>query len=57
MARLLEILKGKKTYIVAVIVFVLGGLDALGYTEITATVYALLGALGLASLRDGIANR
>ena len=46
-------LKGKKTYIVAGVTFVLGGLTALGYV-IPVWVYPLLGSLGLGTLRAGV---
>lgn len=50
---MLNFLKGKKTYFVAAVVFILGGLDALGYT-IPAELYALLGGLGLGTLRASV---
>lgn len=50
-----EFLKGKKTYIVGAVTFILGGLQALGY-PIPAEVYALLAGLGLAALRAGVSN-
>ena len=46
-------LSGKKTYIVAVAIFVLGGLQASGIA-IPEYVYVLLGALGITTLRSGV---
>lgn len=46
-------LAGKRTYIVAAVTFVLGGLQALGL-HVPTEVYALLGSLGLAALRAGV---
>lgn len=51
--KLLKYLKGKKTYLVAGIVFVLGGLEALGYA-VPQELYVLLGGLGLYTLRSAI---
>lgn len=48
--KFIKYLRGKKTYIVAAITFVLGGLDALGY-PVPPELYALLGSLGLITLR------
>ena len=49
-------LQGKKTYIVAGITFILGGLTAIG-VEIPSEVIWLLGAAGLGSVRDAIAKK
>jgi hypothetical protein len=46
-------LDGKKSYIVSVVIFVLGGLQAVG-VNIPTEVYAILGSLLGASLRAGI---
>ena len=46
-------LEGKKTYLVALTAAVLAGAQALGY-PIPEYVYALLGALGLGTLRAGV---
>lgn len=46
-------LKGKKTYIVALITAIIAGAQALGY-NIPNEVYAILGALGLSTLRAGV---
>lgn len=48
-----EFLKGKKTYIIAAITFVVGGLQATG-TEIPEWVWPLLAALGITFVRTGI---
>ena len=50
---MLNWLNGKKTYAVAVITFVLGGLQAAG-VAIPPWIYPLLAAAGLGSLRDGV---
>jgi hypothetical protein len=52
---IIKYLEGKKTYIVAAIVFVLGGLQAIGY-PVPEYVYPLLGALGLGTLRAGVSK-
>ena len=49
----IELLKGKRTYLVAGATFVLGGLSACGLT-VPIWIYTLLGALGLGSLRAGV---
>jgi hypothetical protein len=49
----MEWLKGKKTYVIAIATFVIGGLSALGYT-VPEYVYVLLGAIGLGTLRAGV---
>lgn len=46
-------LAGKKTFIVAGITFILGGLMAVG-VEVPEFVWVLLGATGLGSVRDAI---
>lgn len=48
-----EFLKGKKTYMVVAVTFVLGGLQACG-VDVPEAVYVLLGALGLGTLRAGV---
>lgn len=50
---MLEMLKGKKTYIVAAIAGILAVADALGY-PVPQPVYALLAALGLSTTRAAI---
>lgn len=56
MQSLFDALKGKKTYIIAVAIFVLGGLKATGYIDEDAyqSLVGLFGAAGLATLRHGI---
>lgn len=44
---------GKRTYLIGFVVFILGGLQALGY-HIPSDVYALLGGAGAMSLRAAI---
>lgn len=48
-------LEGKKTYIVAAVTIALAVADALGY-QIPEAVYAVLAALGLGTLRAGVAK-
>lgn len=48
-------LEGKRTYIVGAVTFVIGGLQALG-VDIPVWVYPMLGSLGLAALRAGVAK-
>lgn len=50
---MLDILKGKKTYLVAVTTFALALADAMGWA-VPASVYAILGALGLTTVRQAI---
>lgn len=56
MEGIINFLSGKKTYIVALVTAVLAGVSALGY-PIPEYVYAILGALGLGTLRAGIASK
>ena len=49
----MNFLQGYRTYIIAAIVFVLGGLQALGF-PIPPEVFALLGGAGLATLRASV---
>lgn len=53
MSSIRSFLYGKKTYIIGAVVFILGGLSALGI-QIPTEVYALLGGLGLTTLRAGV---
>lgn len=53
--KLVNFLKGKKTYIVGTVVFILGGLQAIG-VEVPAEAFTLLGALGLWTLRAGVSK-
>lgn len=55
MTKILDFLNGKKTYIVAVIIALTAGVQALGYT-IPDWVYALETALGLGAVRVGVAK-
>lgn len=48
-------LDGKKAYLVSAVIFIVGGLKALGYEIPEEVVVMLLGALG-ASLRAGISK-
>lgn len=56
MKKPLACLKGKKTYIVAGLIFILGGLKALGLIDDEAylVLIGLFNAAGLASLRNGL---
>jgi hypothetical protein len=53
MKGLLKFLKGKKTYFAAAALFVVGGLEALGWLpkDVTDPLKVFLGAAGLAALR------
>ena len=53
MDSIFSFLDGKKTYIAAAVTAILGATQALGY-EIPEYVYALIGALGLTSLRAAV---
>ena len=55
MQNLIALISGKKTYIVAGVTFILGGLQAVGY-PIPDFVFPLLGALGLGALRAGVSK-
>lgn len=55
MKKLQYFLEGKKSYIVSALIFVLGGLQALG-VEVPSEVYAILGGLLGVSLRAGISK-
>ena len=55
MQNLIALISGKKTYIVAAVTFVLGGLQAVGY-PVPEYVYPILGALGLGALRAGVSK-
>ena len=48
-------LKGKKTYITALVIGLLAAAQALGY-PIPEWIYAILGGLGLGTLRSGVAK-
>ena len=51
----MQFLNGKKTYIVALATAALAFAQAMGY-PIPEWVYGVLGALGLGTLRAGVAN-
>lgn len=53
MTKLLEILNGKKTYIIMAISFTAAGLEAIGH-PIPEFVWPMLGALGLGTLRAAV---
>ena len=52
---MLKWLKGKKTYLVMAVTFVLGGLSTCG-VEVPTWVYGVLAGAGLGSLRAGVAG-
>ena len=56
MSKVIEWLKGKKTYITALVVGICAALNALGII-IPEWVYLALGALGLGSLRAGLGSK
>ena len=56
MKKFLDFLKGKKTYIVALVVGAGAAATALGYT-VPEWVYGILGALGLTTLRAGVKKK
>ncbi len=51
-------IQGKKSYLVAVALFALGGLHAMGFIpdEIYQAIIGMLGGLGLATLRNAVSN-
>jgi len=53
MNAIIKFLSGKKTYIIGTLVFILGGLQALGY-DVPSDVFSFLGGLGLITLRSAI---
>jgi hypothetical protein len=54
MIALIEMLKGKKTYIVAIATAVLGVLQTLGVWQIPAEAWPFIVAAGFGGLRDAI---
>jgi hypothetical protein len=52
---MMDVLKGKRTYLIAAATFVLGGLGAVG-VSVPAWAYSLLAAAGLGALRAGVAR-
>lgn len=53
MTKILDFVRGKRTYIVAGVTFIMGGLQAIGY-PIPEYVFVLLGATGLYTVRKAI---
>jgi hypothetical protein len=53
MQKIIALLDGKKSYLVAIAVASIAGAQALGY-QVPEWVYALLGAAGLGSVRSAI---
>ena len=55
----MSFLSGKKTYIIAVIAFILGGLQALGVVDasLVTKIDLILAPLGLAFLRAGVGKK
>jgi len=54
MNELIEFLKGKKTYIVAILMVALGLLQGFGFFVLPEWAWAILAAIGLTSLRAGV---
>ena len=52
--KVIEFLKGKKTYIVAVVIAVLGVLQGTGLFTLPEAVWPIVGSLGLATMRSGV---
>ena len=50
---MLDFLKGKKTYLVAIAFLIIGVLDLTGQVEIADSIYGILTALGLTFARVG----
>ena len=61
MTSILNILSGKKTYLVGVVTFLVGGIEAvhaaglIGWS-VPAWLYAMLASLGLLALRAGVSK-
>ena len=53
MTKIIDALKGKKSYIVAAVTFAIGGLQAIGY-PIPEWVFPLLAAAGITTLRAAV---
>ena len=56
MTKIVDYLKGKKTYLIAVIVGIVAALQYLGI-DIPEYVYAILAAFGLGFLRAGVTKK
>lgn len=58
MGKLIDSLKGYKTYITVAVAFIIGGLNATGYIDMATTekIWGILGFLGLGFIRSGINN-
>lgn len=54
MKEIIEFVKGKKTYIIAAIMVILGTLQGLDIFVLPKEVWVILGGLGFASLRSGV---
>ena len=52
--KVIEFLKGKKTYIVAVVIAVLGVLQGTGLFTLPEAVWPVIAALGLTTIRQGV---
>ena len=53
MSKVLDFLKGKKTYLIIATGFIVGGLQAVG-VDIPPYVYGILGGLGLWTFKAGV---
>lgn len=51
---IIEFLKGKKTYIIAIAIVVLGILQGYGIFAVPEWVWPIIGGLGLGTLRAGV---
>ena len=56
MKKVLEYLKGKKSYILGIVVAVLGVLESQGVFSIPDYLWPILAAVGLGTLRAGISD-
>ncbi len=54
MDKWLELIKGKKTFIIAIVTAVLGTLQALGIFAVPEYAWPIIAAAGLATLRLGV---
>jgi len=52
--KVIEFLKGKKTYIIAATVVILGFLQGTGIYVVPEWVWPIVGSLGLATIRSGV---